>query len=107
MSGKDFSLTIFQYPADGRIQRVDKGEKLTLVFRVCELDDTGTYSVEITEFVKNGEKDQINDIEDTVSDDAMKKKKRDVLVDKTRGFVKYKRATKIYRDAELVYNFVQ
>ena len=58
MSGKDFSLTIFQYPADGRIQRVDKGEKLTLVFRVCELDDTGTYSVEITEFVKNGEKDQ-------------------------------------------------
>ena len=58
LSGKDFSLTIFQYPADGRIQRVDKGEKLTLVFRVCELDDTGTYSVEITEFVKNGEKDQ-------------------------------------------------
>ena len=28
------------------------------MFRVCELDDTGTYSVEITEFVKNGEKDQ-------------------------------------------------
>lgn len=53
-----FDLQIFQYPADGRIQRVDKGEKLTLVFRVCELDDTGTYSVEITEFVKNGEKDQ-------------------------------------------------
>ena len=50
--------------------------------------------------IENGEKDQINDIEDTVSDDAMKKKKRDVLVDKTRGFVKYKRATKIYRDAE-------
>ena len=25
---------------------------------MCELDDTGTYSVEITEFVKNGEKDQ-------------------------------------------------
>ena len=31
---------------------------MSLVFRVCELDDTGTYSVEITEFVKNGEKDQ-------------------------------------------------
>ena len=28
------------------------------MFKVCELDDTGTYSVEITEFVKNGEKDQ-------------------------------------------------
>ena len=36
----------------------DKAEKLSLVFKVCELDDTGTYSVEITEFVKNGEKDQ-------------------------------------------------
>lgn len=31
---------------------------MSLVFKVCELDDTGTYSVEITEFVKNGEKDQ-------------------------------------------------
>jgi len=47
-----------QYPADGRIQRVDKAEKLSLVFKVCELDDAGTYSVEITEFVKNGERDQ-------------------------------------------------
>merc|ERR1719361_3181605 len=47
-----------QFPPDGRIQRVDKAEKLSLVFKVCELDDTGTYSVEITEFVKNGEKDQ-------------------------------------------------
>ena len=55
---------------------------------------------ESNSIIENGEKDQINDIEDTVSDDAMKKKKRDVLVDKTRGFVKYKRATKIYRDAE-------
>ena len=49
---------MIQFPADGRIQRVDKGDKLSLVFRVCELDDTGTYSVEIAEFVKNGEKDQ-------------------------------------------------
>ena len=28
------------------------------MFKVCELDDAGTYSVEITEFVKNGERDQ-------------------------------------------------
>ena len=28
------------------------------MFQVCVLDDTGTYSVEITEFVKNGERDQ-------------------------------------------------
>ena len=52
----DFCKT--QFPADGRIQRVDKNEKLSLVFKVCELDDAGTYSVEITEFVKNGERDQ-------------------------------------------------
>ena len=37
---------------------MDKNEKLSLVFKVCELDDAGTYSVEITEFVKNGERDQ-------------------------------------------------
>ena len=51
-------MNLIQYPVDGRIQRVDKNEKLTLVFKVCDLDDAGTYSVEITEFVKNGERDQ-------------------------------------------------
>lgn len=43
---------------DKRIERQDKGEKLSIVFRTCELDDTGTYSCEILEFVKNGERDQ-------------------------------------------------
>ena len=43
---------------DKRIERQDKGEKLSIVFRTCELDDTGTYSCEIVEFVKNGERDQ-------------------------------------------------
>ena len=51
-------MNLIQYPVDGRIQRVDKNEKLSLVFKVCDLDDAGTYSVEITEFVKNGERDQ-------------------------------------------------
>jgi glutamate synthase (NADPH/NADH) len=41
----------------------------------------------------------IIDIEDAVSDAAMKKKKREVLLDKTRGFVKYKREGRSYRDA--------
>ena len=50
--------------------------------------------------MNNGEEDPINDIEDTVSDVVMKKKKREVLLDKTRGFVKYKRETKMYRDPE-------
>ena len=39
------------------------------------------------------------DIEDAVSDAAMKKKKREVLLDKTRGFVKYKREARSYREA--------
>ena len=43
---------------DKRVERVDKGDKCSLVFRVCELDDTATYSLEIMEFVKNGERDQ-------------------------------------------------
>jgi NAD(P)H-dependent glutamate synthase small subunit len=38
------------------------------------------------------------DIEDSIADLAMKKKKRETLLDKTRGFVKYKRETKLYRD---------
>ena len=33
--------TAFNFPADGRISRVDKGEKLALVFKTCELDDAG------------------------------------------------------------------
>merc|ERR1719187_14988 len=40
----------------------------------------------------------IKDIEDSINDIAMKKRKREVLLDKTRGFVKYKRETKMYRD---------
>ena len=40
------------------------------------------------------------DIEDTVADVVMKKKKRETFLDKTRGFVKYKRETKLYRDPE-------
>ena len=49
----------------------------------------------------NGDKPApANDIEDTVSDVVMKKKKREILLDKTRGFVKYKRETKMYRDAQ-------
>ena len=37
---------------------MEKGYKLSLIFKTCEMDDTGTYSLEIMEFVKNGEKDQ-------------------------------------------------
>ena len=44
------------------------------------------------------EKKPILDIEDAVSDSGMKKKKREVMLDKTRGFVKYKRETRMYRD---------
>ena len=33
--------TAFNFPADGRISRVDKAEKLALVFKTCELDDAG------------------------------------------------------------------
>ena len=43
-------------------------------------------------------KQPVRDIEDSVADNVMKKKKREVMLDKTRGFVKYKRETKLYRD---------
>ena len=37
--------TAFNFPADGRISRVDKGEKLALVFKTCELDDAGIVTI--------------------------------------------------------------
>ena len=40
------------------------------------------------------------DIEDSIADLAMKKKKRETLLDKTRGFVKYRRESKMYRDPQ-------
>merc|ERR1719187_1272188 len=53
-----------------------------------------------TEEEQNGSinNNNIKDIEDSINDVAMKKRKREVLLDKTRGFVKYKRETKMYRD---------
>merc|ERR1712012_94841 len=59
--------------------------------------DTSNKNGDITE---NGDKEMngSHDIEDTVADVIMKKKKRETMLDKTRGFVKYKRETKMYRD---------
>ena len=52
-----------------------------------------------TNIVVNG-MNGARDIEDSIADLAMKKKKRETLLDKTRGFVKYRRETKLYRDPE-------
>ena len=47
--------------ADGRYERKDDAEgKFTLIIRKCCLEDTGTYSFEIQQFVKEGELDQID-----------------------------------------------
>ncbi|XP_042242518.1 glutamate synthase [NADH], amyloplastic-like isoform X2 [Homarus americanus] len=40
------------------------------------------------------------DIEESVTDTAMEKKRLEKILDKTRGFVKYKRETAMYRSAE-------
>ncbi|XP_055688026.1 uncharacterized protein LOC129792715 [Lutzomyia longipalpis] len=54
----------------------------------------------------------VKDIEDSVQDVAMEKKKLTQILDKTRGFIKYKRETTFYRDPverqkdwDEVYNF--
>jgi len=54
----------------------------------------------VVEIVENGHTNGVKDIEDSINDIAMKKKKRENLLDKTRGFVKYKRESKLYRDPE-------
>lgn len=41
----------------------------------------------------------VPDIESVVKDTEMEAKKQEIVLDKTRGFVKYKRETKMYRDA--------
>lgn len=54
----------------------------------------------------------VQDIEETVTDAALEKKRLERILDKTRGFVKYKRETSMYRPAEVrqkdwgeIYNF--
>ena len=50
---------------------------------------------------KNGHCDaKVTDIEDSITDVTMTKKKMEIL-DKTRGFVKYDREKKLYKDAKL------
>jgi hypothetical protein len=47
--------------SDGRYQRKDDPDgKFTLIIRNCDIEDTGTYSFEIQQFVKEGELDQID-----------------------------------------------
>lgn len=55
---------------------------------------------------------KVRDIEEAITDGAMEKKRLDMILDKTRGFVKYKRETNMYRPAEKrqkdwdeIYNF--
>uniref|UniRef100_A0A8D8I6P6 Glutamate synthase [NADH] n=2 Tax=Culex pipiens TaxID=7175 RepID=A0A8D8I6P6_CULPI len=43
---------------------------------------------------------KVKDIEESIQDAALAKKKMDQILDKTRGFIKYKRETSIYRNAE-------
>lgn len=55
---------------------------------------------EIVKPVANGEVEpSVKDIEEAVQDGAVEKRKLDMILDKTRGFIKYKRQTGIYRDA--------
>ena len=46
------------------------------------------------------EEPAVNDIEDTVPDSQMDEKKLERILDKTRGFMKYKRNVRPYRDAQ-------
>lgn len=42
---------------------------------------------------------QVKDIEESIQDGQLAKKKLDQVLDKTRGFIKYKRETSVYRNA--------
>lgn len=69
------------------------------------------HAVNGNDFVKPDEP-KIRDIEESVLDGAFEKKRLEKILDKTRGFVKYKRETGMYRPAEKrlkdwdeIYNF--
>jgi len=49
--------------------------------------------------ISNGHEPKVKDIEEAIQDGAAEKRKMDIVLDKTRGFIKYKRQTGIYRDA--------
>ena len=87
--------------SDSEDEETKPGAKMPTMPKIAppiKVIDTSTTK---TESAMNGDKQEpTNDIEDTVSDVVMKKKKREILLDKTRGFVKYKRETKMYRDPE-------
>lgn len=48
----------------------------------------------------NKDEPKVKDIEESIQDAALAKKKMDQILDKTRGFIKYKRETSVYRNAE-------
>lgn len=70
-----------------------------------------------TKAIENGNSNNyhepsVKDIEESIQDGIMEKKKLDKILDKTRGFIKYKRETGMYRNAverqkdwDEVYNF--
>lgn len=56
---------------------------------------------EETKAITNGYTDEpkVKDIEESVQDGVIEQRKLDMVLDKTRGFIKYKRETGIYRNA--------
>lgn len=48
----------------------------------------------------NKDEPKVKDIEESIQDAVLAKKKMDQILDKTRGFIKYKRETSVYRNAE-------
>ena len=50
------AIILFQF--DKRVECEVKSEKVSLIFRTCELDDSAQYSCQILKFVKPGEQEQ-------------------------------------------------
>ncbi|XP_026474979.1 glutamate synthase [NADH], amyloplastic isoform X2 [Ctenocephalides felis] len=72
----------------------------------------GTSNGNGTVSIKNKCEPKVMDIEETIADEELQGKKLEQILDKTRGFIKYKRESKMYRDASErqqdyteVYNF--
>lgn len=80
--------------------------------KALEEENIETQIKEEISTISNGSEPRITDIEETIKDVVTEKKRLEAVLDKTRGFIKYKREQSIYRNAaerlkdyDEVYNF--
>lgn len=101
-------VKVFPYEYQKALQAIEEqqlaAEKLALAAKTAPHSNGNGNAVNggTANGLKNGhtKEPQIKDIEESIQDLELEQKRLDKVLDKTRGFMKYKRETSLYRDAE-------